>query len=279
MRRDIYICVETRHVLDNCSTSMYVFSTDVATTSRVIFFLTAWSFTSCVLATALSRGFAGPSPLPTPQSPRLSLFLLPPLVSRSLSGCMHSCQYFLPLLFCAAIMSSPCPIVNTSFDTLFWNLWCSMAAYNKIRNGARPSMEKLKTRYPGWIINLLSKCFLHNPVDRPTAVEIVDFVRVNQAQKSLGIGGSVLAVLARLPRSIRCVCLLVCILGHVCWAVCAVCELCAFPCEPPQSTASSQTLSGTRIHNCLVGYWDAILPTPSSLHPPSPASSYAVCEN
>jgi len=83
-------------------------------------------------------------------------------------------------------------------------------------------MEKLKTRYPEWIINLLSKCFFHNPVDRPTAVEIVDFVRVNQAQKSLGIGGSVLAVLARLPRSIRCVCLLVCILGYVCWAVCAV---------------------------------------------------------
>ena len=53
----------------------------------------------------------------------------------------------------------------------------SMVAFEKIKKGARPNMDELNRRYPEWVVNLITKCLLHNPKDRPTADEMVDFVR------------------------------------------------------------------------------------------------------
>jgi len=52
-------------------------------------------------------------------------------------------------------------------------------AFEKIRKGARPDVDELKGRYPECIPNLLRKCLLHNPSDRPSATELVEYLGVH----------------------------------------------------------------------------------------------------
>jgi len=68
----------------------------------------------------------------------------------------------------------------------FYWLRC-MVAFERLKKGARPSLEDLKRRYPDWILNVISKCLLHNPRDRPTSTELLDFVSVCLPKEKKGI--------------------------------------------------------------------------------------------
>jgi len=74
-------------------------------------------------------------------------------------------------------------------------------------------------------------------------------------------------------RVFACVYTRVCVLGCVCCVSCVHfhANLLRVMLSLRPSVARASTL-------VTAGYWDAILPTPSSVHPPSPASSYAVRE-
>jgi len=73
-----------------------------------------------------------------------------------------------------------------------------LQAKEKLQKGARPDMEALSRHYPEWLVNLLTKCLFHNPHDRPTAAEVVDFVTLNTPAAKQGI----VELLAALPRSL-----------------------------------------------------------------------------
>lgn len=81
-----------------------------------------------------------------------------------------------------------------------------MVAFEKIKKGARPDLEDLKMRYPDWTCNLLTKCLFQNPADRPTAAEVVEYMKVNTSRSRQGIIGIISGVhhtlsARRLPRA------------------------------------------------------------------------------